>query len=442
MFVRINGACKIRRCENEQFLLINTRYHSSMSVSMEADMFLNPLSTTPCSVDQIADGIASEYSEITKEEVLDDAIVFYKTLAEDGFVVLAESFQDACEYPLIGLHIEITFACNERCVHCYLPNTTKDAGSFMHPDLFYRLIDEFVELGGNKVTLSGGEPMLHPDFKDFVKYCNEKGLEISIFSNLLLCDDSLVDYLKSVKIDTVQTSVYSLDHHIHDSITKVRGSLTRTLSAIDRLKSAGINISISSPIMKLNESGAEQIILYAQKNNFRLRLDPMILAKSDGDTGFVDTGRLSIEQHGNFLKRLMNFDSDYVRENLLEIDFDSENKLINNTEAYLNGHICSAGIDHLCISSKGVVYPCAGWESFSVGNIAAENLSDIWFNSQELNRIREVNKRSKHLDCLVCPTLKYCKRCFMQSALEGSFGKFNKRCCDDARIRCDVLSNK
>ncbi|MDE6582054.1 MAG: SPASM domain-containing protein, partial [Duncaniella sp.] len=208
------------------------------------------------------------------------------------------------------------------------------------------------------------------------------------------------------------------------------------------LQCAGIDISISSPVMSINESRAEEIISYARKNNFTLRLNPMLLAKSDGDNGFVEAGRLSIEQHRNFLKRLMKFDGKYVKENLLEIDFDAENKLINNTEDYLNGYICSAGIDHLCISNKGMAYPCAGWESFSVGNIAAESLSDIWFKSHELLRIREVNKRSKHLDCLVCPTLRYCKRCLMQNALEGSFGKFNKRCCDDARIRCDVLSNK
>ncbi|MDE6416370.1 MAG: radical SAM protein [Duncaniella sp.] len=367
---------------------------------------------------------------------------FYTTLAQEGFVVLADNFQDDCEFPLIGLHIEITFACNERCIHCYLPNAEKDTGVFMSPDLFYKLIDEFCELGGTQVTVSGGEPLLHPNFKDFVKYCNDKGLTLSIFSNLLLCDDSMADYLKSVKIDTVQTSVYSLDPHTHDAVTNVTGSLARTLSAIDRLKSSGINISISCPIMSINESGAEQIILYAQKNKFSLRLDPMIVAKSDGDTGFVANGRLSIEQHRNFLKRLMNFDRDYVKENLLEIDFNSENKLINNTEAYLNGNICSAGVDHLCFSSKGYAYPCAGWESFRVGNINTERLSEIWFKSPELKRVRDANKRSKHLDCLVCPTLRYCKRCLMQNALEGSFGKFNKRCCDDARIRCDVLSNK
>lgn len=441
MLIRLLETAVIRRCEDGSYLLINTISGNSLHVTSDAETFLSPISVSPNwrSIEDIAGQICSEYSDVSHQEVISDLKEFYTLLHREGMIAIED--EDPNAYHLKALHVEVTFACNERCIHCYLPDSTKNHGTFMDSGLFHKLVDEFVALGGEEITISGGEPLLHPHFKSFVEYCDSQGLTINVFSNLLLCDSGIVDFLASVRTGTVQTSVYSVDPQVHDRITSVRGSLSRTLAAVELLKSSGINVSIASSIMSLNDDGATDLIEYAKKHDISLRLDPLLIAKTDGDCSFVEQGRLSVERHCGLLKCLMDYDSAFVRENLLELNLNAESDLINHTNKFLSSRICSAGCDHLCISSKGVVYPCAGWEGYKVGNIATESLEHIWTQSPALLKLRALNQQSNYKKCLVCPTLRYCKRCFMQSALEGTLGEFTHRCCEEATMRCHVLSN-
>lgn len=84
-----------------------------------------------------------------------------------------------------GIQFELTSRCNERCIHCYIPNSKKDHGFDMPTAKVKSVLDEFAELGGLHVTLSGGEAFMHKDILDIVRYCREKDLKISILSNLI-----------------------------------------------------------------------------------------------------------------------------------------------------------------------------------------------------------------------------------------------------------------
>ncbi len=440
MYVSLKETTIIRKCENGDYLIINLSSHNSVLVSKDAADFITHISTIPCDIKELAHNIAAEYDDVSYDEVYSDLVEFFDKLAEQDLVAVGETIADASSFHLFNLHVEITFRCNERCIHCYIPNYVKDAGASMDPDLFFRLVDEFVSLGGIEITLSGGEPTLHPHFADFINYCNNKGLIISIFSNLLNLRPQIVELLKKSKIGSVQTSIYSMDSRMHDAITGVEGSLARTLNGVRMLKDLNIDVSISSPIMNVNAQSAEGIIDFAKQNGMTLRMSPMLSAKSDGDTGFLSEGRLSHEQHRDLMMRLLEYEGEYVKENLLELNLDAENALVNHTEAFLSSNICSIGVDHLCVSGTGLVYPCPGGEKIKVGDFTKESLTHIWYNSSKLNELRKANKQSRHHQCLTCPTLRYCKRCFLQSVLEGSVGCFHRQTCEDARMRCGVLA--
>ena len=98
---------------------------------------------------------------------------------------------------LNALQFELTSRCNERCIHCYIPNGKKNAGHDMPTDKVFSLIDEFSEMGGLYVTLSGGEVFLHKDIIPIIQYCRKKDMQISILSNLLstICSPALTLFL-------------------------------------------------------------------------------------------------------------------------------------------------------------------------------------------------------------------------------------------------------
>jgi len=85
--------------------------------------------------------------------------------------VLGKYFE---EHPtLMRLQLDITQACTERCVHCYIPEYNP---LFLPFGKLREVIDEFREMGGLCLSLSGGECMLHPDFDRIVRYAREKDL--------------------------------------------------------------------------------------------------------------------------------------------------------------------------------------------------------------------------------------------------------------------------
>lgn len=86
----------------------------------------------------------------------------------------------------IRVHFILTFACNFDCYYC----TWRGGGGYpksdiMRFDKWKEIIDNF-PLKIQEVTLTGGEPMLHPDFVQIVKYLLSKGIYVSIWTNLSL----------------------------------------------------------------------------------------------------------------------------------------------------------------------------------------------------------------------------------------------------------------
>lgn len=87
------------------------------------------------------------------------------------------------------------------------------------------ILDEFSDMGGIHVTLSGGEVFLHKDIIEIARYCREKDLKITILSNLIALKDEQVTALKELNISLIQVSLYSMNPEIHDFITTVKDPL-------------------------------------------------------------------------------------------------------------------------------------------------------------------------------------------------------------------------
>ena len=129
-----------------------------------------------------------------------------------------------CYYPA-GIQVELTNACNLHCSYCY-----RDAGSQTHPDILptdklLRILREFADKGLRSIELTGGEPLLHPDFLKFAHFCGDSFALIGLLTNGYLVDDFLVQQLVPMR-DKMVLSV-SLDSYlpaVHDLRRWLSGS--------------------------------------------------------------------------------------------------------------------------------------------------------------------------------------------------------------------------
>ena len=329
---------------------------------------------------------------------------------------------------LKSLQFELTSRCNERCIHCYIPNAKKNDGKDMTFEQVCNIIDQFAEMGGLHITLSGGEVFLHKDIIRILQYCREKDMEICILSNLIALKDVQIPFIKAANVSYIQASLYSMDPDIHDKITTIKGSQVKTKVAIEKLVAADIPVQIACPLMKTNKDSYKDILLYAQSLKIKAFSDYIMMAEADFCTDNLDN-RLSIQETEKVIRTIIEFDLDYSRwvkkqrPNLENLDI----------EKYAKQPLCGVGINSLCIAENGDVYPCPGWQSLVVGNVNKQTLKSIWEDSELFSQIRKIT-HGDFPQCLKCEARNYCSMCLERNYNEnnGDMFKVNKHFCEVA----------
>ena len=350
----------------------------------------------------------------------------------DGEVVTQDVLDDYfAEHPTIfTLQMDITQACTERCVHCYIPEYNP---VFLDYKTICRIIDEFREQGGLTLTLSGGECMMHPDFDRIVRYAREKDLIVGVLSNLTLCDDAKVALLSETE-STVQVSLYSMNPATHDAITRWPGSFKKTKSAIEKIRRAQIPCRISCPTMKANYKDYLDVLSYARSLRMDAQTDFIIMGKMNCDTSNLAC-RLDLSETRHLLEdivyRSLPVNNEY---------FDPAKKeQLESDEDFAKRKICGACVDSVCLDADGHYYPCAAFGGVNLGSCYEHDLKWIWSESPETRRIRAVTGGS-FPKCLHCEDRAYCSICMCRNYNEtGDIFTPAQHFCDVARVNHEVV---
>lgn len=427
--------------------------------------FLAELKRTPTPIKEIEKNLKNLYRNIDSDLLHKDLINFLEELYNNEFIEISNtSDEDKLQYDIIKnnqihfldnsinnlpetqrflfvhdsqkptlrtIHIELTNKCNERCVHCFIPNNEKEHGVHFRLKNLKRVLNEFKELGGVRIILSGGEPLLHPDFIEIIKFCRELDLSISIFSNLISCDDHLIEAIKDVRVANLQVSLYSVIEKEHDHITKVTGSYKKTIGAIEKLRKKGIPVSISCPLMKINKNSFTQLIHYAISQKIPYKTDIYLMGQTDFTKDNLSE-RLSVNEIAEVIKALKKINS--------SSEIFGQEKYETKSHSSYNLPVCSAAINMLCISSNGDVYPCVSLSKKKCGNIYETSLKEIWNHSKELNEIRNI-RQSDFPKCKDCGSKEYCNMCMGKNCFEnnGDILKIPEYCCDLAHATKSVM---
>ena len=106
----------------------------------------------------------------------------------------------------IAVHMDVTYRCNERCVHCYLDHD--DHGEMTTAEIKSTL-DQLAEAGVFFLTFSGGEVFLRRDFFEIVEYARRLMFNVKIKTNAVMIHEEEARRIRELGVDTIQISVYS-----------------------------------------------------------------------------------------------------------------------------------------------------------------------------------------------------------------------------------------
>src|SRR5246127_5550483 len=184
----------------------------------------------------------------------------------------------------LSVHLDVTYRCNERCEHCYLEH---DGDGEMNTAEIKTLLDQLAGAGVFFLTISGGEPLIRPDCFEIIEYARNLRFNVKFKTNAILIREKEARRLRELNVEQVQISVYSHRANVHDGISKVPGSLKRTIAGIGLLKAQGLKVTIANVLMKGNLQDAEGVRQLAAEAGAHYTLDPTITPMMNGDTALL-----------------------------------------------------------------------------------------------------------------------------------------------------------
>lgn len=324
----------------------------------------------------------------------------------------------------LSVHFDITYRCNERCVHCYLDHD--DLGEMTTAEI-EDVLDQLADAGVFFLALSGGEVLMRRDFFDIVEHARRRLFNVKIKTNGVMIREPEARRLRQLGVEQVQISVYSHRPEVHDGITKLPGSLRRTIEAIRFLKLQGLKVSMANVLMTANLFDNHGVMSLAKDLGVSYTLDPTITPKIDGNTAI-----LALRAPAAELRRV--FQNEELVGNVAEFCAPPAAP----DEDVMDGYPCSAGHTSCYISPYGDVFPCVQFPLPS-GNLRREKFVEIWRHSSALKEVRSIRARDL-TTCSTCSHVGSCSRCPGLAYMEGNMRGPSSADCEKSFQRTGIPS--
>ncbi|HUT71650.1 MAG TPA: radical SAM protein [Desulfatiglandales bacterium] len=192
--------------------------------------------------------------------------------------------EGAQRIPLSGT-VELTFRCNNRCVHCYV-NKRIDAPGEKERELscthVCRILDDLAEEGCLWLLLTGGEPLVREDFRDIYLYAKKKGFLITLFTNGTLITPSLADFFEEFPPRSVEITLYGITERTYEQVTRSPGSYGRCRKGIDLLMERGLPLKLKTVILTVNRHEFLAIKEFVEGLGLEFRFDALINGRVNG----------------------------------------------------------------------------------------------------------------------------------------------------------------
>jgi len=292
---------------------------------------------------------------------------------------------------LFSVLLELTYRCNLDCFFCY--NDVGLRGTPLSKEQYFALFAELREMRVLDLTLTGGEPLAHPDFFALGSRARESGFLVRIKSNGHALRGRVLQRVRD-EVDpfVVEISLHGATAEVHDRQTRVPGSFDRLMSNIREITTAGLRVKLNSCVTSWNEHDLEARVELAARLGVPLQFDPEVTPRDDGDSQ-----PLSIRPSDNGLRRLFALQAASRRARAagdrtapaVEIGREADSL----AAAPSSGKHCGAGSTTVTIDPYGSVYPCVQWRR-PIGSLHRHGISQIWGGSAELETIRELNRRA------------------------------------------------
>lgn len=325
----------------------------------------------------------------------------------------------ALQYTIKKLEIELPQAeCKNRCKFC-----SNYGGQIvdtpMTKEETFGIVDNFADMGGEVLVLSGGEPLENPFVYELIGHAKSKLPQVYVYSSGYLLDDENVGKLRSLHVDMLYITINGTES-THDFLADLPGSYRRSIFGVERAAKEGIRVSVSFIPMKVNWREWRQVLQTTSRlgaNECRF-IDFMPQGRGWDNRSTLE---LSPKEYHMFLEELVGDLPNLMQSTNTEVFSGGNFAFLMDDESFPLP-TCSAGTSGLTITPEGYIIPCLGCRTEPGSTRPAEEyvlgryrlgpgnfLDNVWRTSTVLKRFRDLAPDMLRGDCRNCRELTKCK---------------------------------
>lgn len=304
------------------------------------------------------------------------------------------------------IKIEVTYKCPLACIHC-----SSDAHSDNHLHITFEKCQEIIkqahEMGIEKISFSGGEPLVWEGINQAIKFASGFGMRTTIYTCGNIPDyEKTFSSLRSSGLHKAIFSLYSSNRTNHELITRIRGSFDNTINSIKECLKNGIDTEIHFVAVSQTFNELEDIVTMCKTIGVQklsvLRFVPQ------GRGKLFSQGIMSRDENLQLIRTIKR-----LRKNGYSIRTGSPLNVL-----LLNEHPgCYAAQDRIVITPDLRVYPCDAFKQIPAEKIVDtvnrseltnSSLQECWDESPYLNTIRSAVASAAEPPCNSCSNYALC----------------------------------
>lgn len=321
------------------------------------------------------------------------------------------------QHPVNGT-LELLPLCNMHCDMCYIrlnQGEVLDRGGLILADDWIRLGREMAKAGVLFLLLTGGEPLLFPDFRKFYVELKKLGMVLTVNTNGTLLDEEWADFFKKYRPRRINITLYGSDDAAYEKLCHYPGGFSKTVRAIRLLCDRKVDVKINGSVTRWNREDMEAIYRIGRDLNVPVHMDTYMLPG-------IEERSFPPDQQSRLLPEDAAAAELYVRQQeMSQEDFIRYRQMmlaqLNQQDLCFPDQItCMAGNCSFAISWQGEMRPCVTFEKPAV-SVLEYGFEEAWKKISSMSKELKLSEK-----CVKCRLRPICKTCPASAYLEsGSY---------------------
>lgn len=245
------------------------------------------------------------------------------------------NFLDRVKFSPMNVSLVVIRRCNLSCGYC---NEFDKVSLPVETKVLKKRIDKLADLGTFSVVMTGGEPLLHPEIVEIVRYAKTKIPVVGLISNSYLLTESIVEQLNEAGLNGMQISVDGVEPS--KMTVKVLKPNRKRLEMLS--KNAKFKINLNSVIGATHPEEALEVINFGKKMGF------------DTTIGLIHDGTGKIKLSGKQLEVYR--EAEKIRKTPIWDKYNYEKEFIEKGQSDFK---CRSGSRYLYVDEAGLVVYCS-----------------------------------------------------------------------------------